>query len=126
MMSHSQAQSAQAAKRAGRGFSLAWLKPVLEGGLRPRSACSHDGRPRRDGCGDWCSRSIGRSAKSKSAGSFQRVAPVQIEEVVAPFRGAGFLSVDLDALRAALETIPWVDRARVERQLAERRARVHH
>jgi cell division protein FtsQ len=35
--------------------------------------------------------------------------------VVAPFRGAGFLSVDLDNLRAALESIPWVDRARVER-----------
>ena len=41
---------------------------------------------------------------------------MQIEEVVAPFRGAGFLSVDLDALRAALESIPWVDRARVERR----------
>jgi cell division protein FtsQ len=49
-------------------------------------------------------------------GQFQRVAPVQIEDAVAPFRGAGFLSVDLDALQAALEKIPWVDRARVERR----------
>jgi len=49
-------------------------------------------------------------------GKFQRVAPVQIEEAIAPFRGAGFLSADLDALRAALESIPWVDRARVERR----------
>jgi cell division protein FtsQ len=49
-------------------------------------------------------------------GQFQRVAPVQIEEAVAPFRGAGLLSVDLDALQAALEKIEWVDRARVERQ----------
>lgn len=48
-------------------------------------------------------------------GQFQRVAPVQIEAAVAPFRGAGFLSVDLDALRHSLEKIPWVDRARVER-----------
>jgi len=49
-------------------------------------------------------------------GQFQRVAPVQIEEAIAPFRGAGFLSVDLDSLQAALEMIPWVDRARVERR----------
>lgn len=49
-------------------------------------------------------------------GQFQRVAPVQIEEAVAPFRGAGFLSVDLDALQASLERIDWVDRARVERK----------
>jgi len=49
-------------------------------------------------------------------GQFQRVAPVQIEEAVAPFRGAGFLSVNLDSLQGALEMIPWVDRARVERR----------
>lgn len=49
-------------------------------------------------------------------GKFQRVAPVQIEGAVAPFRGAGFLSVDLDALQAALEKIAWIDRARVERK----------
>ena len=49
-------------------------------------------------------------------GKFQRVAPVQIEEAIAPFRGAGFLSADLDALQAALEAIPWVDRARIERR----------
>lgn len=49
-------------------------------------------------------------------GNFQRVAPVQIEGAVAPFRGAGFLSVDLDALKASLEKIAWVDRARVERK----------
>jgi cell division protein FtsQ len=49
-------------------------------------------------------------------GQFQRVAPVQIEEAVAPFRGAGFVSVDLDSLQGALEMIPWVDRARVERR----------
>lgn len=49
-------------------------------------------------------------------GNFQRVAPVQIEGAVAPFRGAGFLSVDLAALKASLEKIAWVDRARVERK----------
>ncbi|HEX7117000.1 MAG TPA: cell division protein FtsQ/DivIB [Steroidobacter sp.] len=55
-------------------------------------------------------------AQVQVGGEFKRVAPVQIEEVVAQFRGAGFLSVDLDAMRAALESIPWVDRARVERR----------
>ncbi|HEY8538308.1 MAG TPA: cell division protein FtsQ/DivIB [Steroidobacteraceae bacterium] len=49
-------------------------------------------------------------------GQFQRVAPVQIEEAVAPFRGAGFLSVDLEAMQSALEKLAWVDRARVERK----------
>jgi cell division protein FtsQ len=49
-------------------------------------------------------------------GKFQRVAPVQIEAAIADFRGQGFLSVDLDAMRAALETLPWVDRARAERR----------
>jgi len=55
-------------------------------------------------------------AKVEVAGQFQRVAPVQIDEAVAPFRGAGFLSVDLDRLQASLESIAWVDRARVERR----------
>jgi cell division protein FtsQ len=49
-------------------------------------------------------------------GQFQRVAPIQIEEAVVPFKGEGFLSVDLDALQAAVERIEWVDRARVERK----------
>ncbi|HMN45007.1 MAG TPA: cell division protein FtsQ/DivIB [Povalibacter sp.] len=55
-------------------------------------------------------------AKVDVAGQFQRVAPVQIDEAVAPFRGAGFLSVDLERLQASLEAIAWVDRARVERR----------
>ena len=54
--------------------------------------------------------------KVEVGGKFQRVAPVQIEAAIAPFRGAGFLSVDLDAMRAALEMIPWVDRVRAERR----------
>lgn len=108
-------------KAAGEGFDLSTrLEPLVtwlnDGGLRPvlgvfallvglavmvwGLAVSFD-------------RPIG---KVEVGGQFQRVAPVQIEEVVAPFRGSGFLSIDLDVLRAALETIPWVDRARVERK----------
>jgi cell division protein FtsQ len=103
-------------ERAGSGFSLAWLKPVLAGGLQ--SALGVAGLMLGLGIMAWglavaFDRPIGQV---EVGGRFQRVAPVQIEEVVAPFRGAGFLSVDLDKLRAALESIPWVDRARVERR----------
>lgn len=48
-------------------------------------------------------------------GTFQRVSPADIEQAIAPFRGMGFLTGDLEALRGALEDIPWVDSARVER-----------
>jgi cell division protein FtsQ len=103
-------------ERSGRGVSLAWLKPALAGGLQ--SALGLAGMMVGLGIMLWglalaFDRPIGQV---EVGGRFQRVAPVQIEEVVAPFRGAGFLSVDLDALRAALESIPWVDRARVERR----------
>jgi len=49
-------------------------------------------------------------------GAFQRVSPGQIEKAVAPFTGAGFMSADLDRIQRAVETVPWVDHARVERR----------
>jgi cell division protein FtsQ len=103
-------------EQSERKFSLAWLKPLLAGGLRPAlgvSALIIGLAVIVWGLLLSLDRPIG---KVEVGGQFQRVAPVQIEEVVAPFRGSGFLSVDLDALRAALEGIPWVDRARVERR----------
>lgn len=99
---------------------FAWLRPMIDsivaGGLRP--ALGVLALLVGVGVMAWglivsFDRPIG---KVEVGGQFQRVAPLQIEEVVAPFRGAGFLSIDLDALRAAVETIPWVDRARVERK----------
>lgn len=48
-------------------------------------------------------------------GRFQRVAPVEIEQAVAPFAATGFLSIDLASVRRSLEKIAWVDRAQVER-----------
>ena len=108
-------------KAGGEGIKLfAWLRPmidsIVEGGLRP--ALGVLALMVGLGVMAWglivsFERPIG---KLEVGGQFQRVAPLQIEEVVAPFRGAGFLSIDLDALRAAVETIPWVDRARVERK----------
>jgi cell division protein FtsQ len=49
-------------------------------------------------------------------GSFQRVSPGQIEKAVAPFAHAGFMSADLDAIERAVEALPWVDHARVQRR----------
>lgn len=46
---------------------------------------------------------------------FQRVSEVQIEEAVSPELGNGFLGADLDAMRAGLESLAWVDRAAVRR-----------
>jgi len=49
-------------------------------------------------------------------GSFQRVSPGQIEKAVARYTSAGFMSADLDAIQRAVETVPWVDHARVQRR----------
>ncbi len=49
-------------------------------------------------------------------GSFQRVSPGQIEQAVAPYAHAGFMSADLDAVQRAVEAVPWVDHARVQRR----------
>jgi cell division protein FtsQ len=116
MMFSARKRNRRKPERNGRSFSLAWLKPVLAGGLQ--SALGVAGMMIGLGIMLWglalaFDRPIGQV---EVGGQFQRVAPVRIEEVVAPFRGAGFLSVDLGALRAALESIPWVDRARVERR----------
>jgi cell division protein FtsQ len=49
-------------------------------------------------------------------GSFQRVSPGQIEKAVAPFSQAGFMSADLDGIQRAVEELPWVERARIQRR----------
>ncbi len=51
------------------------------------------------------------------AGRFQRVSPGEVEQAVkARVRGMGLVSVDLAAVRRAVEQLPWVDSATVERQ----------
>jgi cell division protein FtsQ len=50
-------------------------------------------------------------------GRFQRVSPLEVEQAVkARVRDVGLVSVDLDAVRRAVEQLPWVDSATVERQ----------
>lgn len=48
-------------------------------------------------------------------GKFAQVSRVQIEQALEPFARAGFVSIDLAAVKHALESIRWIDRARVER-----------
>ena len=49
-------------------------------------------------------------------GSFQRVSPLDVEKAVAPYLSSGFMSANLDAIQRAVEQIPWVDQARVQRR----------
>lgn len=49
-------------------------------------------------------------------GSFQRVSPGQIEKAVAPYARAGFMSADLDDIQRAVETLAWVEHARIQRR----------
>jgi cell division protein FtsQ len=49
-------------------------------------------------------------------GAFQRVSPGEVEKAVAPFTHAGFMSADLDRIQRAVESVPWVDHAGVQRR----------
>lgn len=49
-------------------------------------------------------------------GSFQRVSPGQIEKAVAPFASEGFMSANLADIQRAVESLPWVDHARIARR----------
>jgi len=50
------------------------------------------------------------------AGSFQRVSPLEVEEVVRQRIRGGFVTANLDQLQRSIETLPWVDHARVQRR----------
>jgi cell division protein FtsQ len=52
----------------------------------------------------------------KADGSFQRVSPLDVEQVVRTQLRGGFISANLDQLQRAIETLPWVDHARVQRR----------
>jgi cell division protein FtsQ len=50
------------------------------------------------------------------AGSFQRVQPPDVERVVRDRLTGGFVTANLAELQAAVEQLPWVDHARVQRR----------
>src|ERR1043165_8137742 len=55
-------------------------------------------------------------AQVSVTGRFQRVSPVEVEQAVkARVRDIGLVSVDLSAVQRAVEQLPWVDTASVER-----------
>jgi cell division protein FtsQ len=49
-------------------------------------------------------------------GSFQRVSPIQVEALVEPHARAGFVDVDLAAMRRDLTALPWIASAEVRRK----------
>ena len=49
-------------------------------------------------------------------GTFQRVTPIQVEAAVAEGLTAGFMTVNLSALRERVQELDWVDRANVGRR----------
>ena len=49
-------------------------------------------------------------------GSLQRVTDLEVEEVVRSRLRGGFITANLDQLQRAIETLPWVDHARVQRR----------
>ncbi len=53
-------------------------------------------------------------------GAFERVSPTDVENAVLPHLRGGFFTVDLDAIRAAAESLPWVARAQVLREWPDR------
>lgn len=53
-------------------------------------------------------------------GDLERVDRARLQEVVAPLASTGLLLVDVDAVRAAVERMPWVERAFVRRLWPDR------
>ncbi len=53
-------------------------------------------------------------------GDLERVDRARLQEVVAPLATTGLLLVDVDAVRKALEALPWIERAYVRRLWPDR------
>ena len=49
-------------------------------------------------------------------GAFARVSAIQLEDALAPHVQTGFLSADLNSMRAELTNIPWISNANIRRR----------
>lgn len=67
------------------------------------------------GVGAWVHDSQVRIIQLRISGDLAQVTAARIQKVATPYVRAGFFDVNVDALRDAIETLPWVAQARVSR-----------
>ncbi|MGH8505896.1 MAG: cell division protein FtsQ/DivIB [Stenotrophobium sp.] len=60
-------------------------------------------------------RGIGAVSRLQVVGDFNHVGPLAVRAAIEDQLKTGFLGLDLDALRRSVESLPWVEQARVER-----------
>mgnify|MGYP006278181583 CR=1 FL=1 len=53
--------------------------------------------------------------RAEIIGKFAQVSRLQVEQLLEPYARHGYVSIDLDAVKRAVEKLSWVDYARVER-----------
>lgn len=69
------------------------------------------------GLGFVLAMALNRPVRTVAAeGAFQRVSPLDVERVVREHLTGGFVTAKLAGLQAAIEQLPWVDHARVQRR----------
>jgi cell division protein FtsQ len=69
------------------------------------------------GLGFVLAMALNRPVRTVAAeGAFQRVSPLDVERVVRAHLTGGFVTANLAGLQAAIEQLPWVDHARVQRR----------
>lgn len=69
------------------------------------------------GLGFVLAMALNRPVRTVAAeGAFQRVSPLDVERVVREHLTGGFVTANLAGLQTAIEELPWVDHARVQRR----------
>lgn len=64
----------------------------------------------------WVQRQAGDVVTLTVQGRLRYVAPGDVQVVVKPFLQAGFFELDIRAMHAAVQELPWVERAQVQRR----------